>query len=73
MVEPKGEGDLQWTDEQLRDISQQARVAMQIIDRKYRFKTYKACFVGKDLALWMKANDVSERILLMEYVSDCAR
>ena len=46
---------------------------MQIIDRKYRFKTYKACFVGKDLALWMKANDVSEQILLMKHDLDCAR
>ena len=58
-MEESKEGNQKWSEEQLRDISQQARVAMQVIDRKYRFKTYKACFVGKDLALWLKANDVS--------------
>ena len=46
---------------------------MQIIDRKYRFKTYKACFVGKDLAMWLKASDVSELVTLKRPNIDCAR
>lgn len=47
-----------WTDEKLTALAIEARKNMQIIDRKYRFKTYSACFVGKDLAIWLKQKQV---------------
>ena len=54
--EPKGP---QWSDEQLANIATESRAGLQIIDRKYRFKTYKACFVGQDLAMLLKQKGVS--------------
>ena len=57
-----------WTDIQLREITQQARQELEVIDRSYHFKTYPKCFVARDMASWFiskgHAADRDEAVLL---------
>ena len=47
------------TKEALVTLSDQAKVIIDIKDRKLRFKTYKSCFVGRELCKWFIMNKVS--------------
>jgi len=38
----------------LKEVAAAARAGLDIKDRTYRFKTYRACFVGRDLVKWFQ-------------------
>lgn len=46
--------------DQIVDIASKAKAAVDIKDRKCRFKTYKACFIGRELCKWFIVNGVSQ-------------
>jgi len=49
-----------YTEDEVAKIAEAARGKLQIVDRKYRFKIFSACFVGTDLANWLYVNGVSK-------------
>jgi hypothetical protein len=48
-----------YTPAQVAEISGKARTAVDIKDRKSKFKTYKACFIGREFCKWLIVNGVS--------------
>ena len=48
-----------YTPAQVAEISAKARTAVDIKDRKCKFKTYKACFIGREFCKWLIVNGVS--------------
>ncbi len=59
MVEQKG---AQWSTEEVSELSKVLKEKLDIKDRKYRFKTYKKCFVGKDCVKFLIENGVRARL-----------
>lgn len=58
MVEPSPK----WSDDDLSAIAARAQQGVVVRDRSYRFKTYHKCFVGKELAMWIKQEELVETL-----------
>lgn len=51
---------VQWyTDEQIREMGEKAKVVVDIKDRKCRDKTFNASFIGREYCKWFIVNGVS--------------
>ena len=48
-----------YTPAQIAEISAKAKTAVDIKDRKNKFKTYKSCFIGREFCKWLIVNGVS--------------